>query len=227
MPGLIGELITSLGLGVAAMANPCVFPLYPGFLAYLSGQAQGERAASPISLGFLVFLGVITMMMALGALIAALSVAVGDLVFWITPAAYVVIVLLGLLLLLDRNPFVGMAQLRAPVLANPYANAFAYGLLYGPIAFPCSGPLLVFIFAQSLTVADLLGQLLIFFFFGLGFGLPLLALAFLGRVQQQRIVRLFVDHHRAVNLAAGLLLLTVGLYGLWQEWEFIALYLDV
>ncbi|MGH2543610.1 MAG: hypothetical protein ACRDIB_12465, partial [Ardenticatenaceae bacterium] len=57
--------------------------------------------------------------------------------------------------------------------------------------------------------------------FGLGFGLPLFLLALLDRGLQQRIVRFFTDHHRTANLIAGLLLVVIGLYGIWQEWESI------
>ena len=221
---LLSEFTTSFGLGLAAMVSPCVFPLYPGFLAYLSGQSQNNRQVNPIWLGILVFLGVLTMMMSLGIVIATLSVAVGSVLIWVTPLAYLVIILLGILLLLDHNPFLSMSQINLPVLSNPYANAFAYGLLYGPIAFPCSGPLLIFIVAKSLTVSSMLLQLSIFFFFGLGFGLPLLLLAFLGRALQQRIVGLFMRHHRSLNLFSGALLIGIALYGLWSEWEIYSFY---
>lgn len=226
---LLSEFWTSFVLGLAAMVSPCVFPLYPGFLAYLAGQSQGERKVNPIWLGVFVFLGVMTMMMVLGMVIAALSVAVGSFLIFITPLAYVMIILLGILLLLDRNPFLKMSQIQVPVFANlgnagPYANAFVYGLLYGPIAFPCSGPLLTFIVAKSLTVTSMFVQLSIFLFFGFGFGLPLLLLAFLSRAVQQRMVSLLLKHHRLVNVLAGALLIGVALYGLWEEWEIYSFY---
>ncbi|MBA3533430.1 MAG: cytochrome C biogenesis protein [Ardenticatenales bacterium] len=220
------ELLAAFTAGFLATTSPCVFPLYPGFLAYLSGQSQRKEPVSPLVLGVLVFLGVLSMMLLLGALIAAISVAVAGVVVWVTPLAYLLIIVLGLLLLFQRNPFIAFSQVRAPVVQNPYANAFVYGLLYGPIAFPCSGPLLVFIFAESLTTTDLVQQLGLFFVFGLGFGLPLLLLALLGQSQQQRIVRLVATHHRWVNVVAGLLLVGVGLYGFWQEWEILSLYLS-
>lgn len=220
----MNELIAAFSAGVLSMTSPCVLPLYPGFLAYLTGQAQGERRASPVLLGLLVLAGVVTMMLLLGALIAALALSVGQALLWITPLAYVVVIGLGLLMLFDRNPFLRMAQIQAPLLANPYANAFVYGLLYGPIALPCSGPLLVSIFALGLTAGEVVEQMFLVFVFGLGFGLPLFALALLNHGQQRRIVRLFTEHHRVVNLLAGLLLIGVGLFGLWQEWESIVLF---
>lgn len=214
-------LLAAFSTGLLAMTSPCVLPLYPGFLAYLSGQAQGERRANSLLLGLLVLLGVVTTMVALGALFAALSLAVGQALLWITPLAYVAVIVLGLMMLAGRNPFLRMAQIQAPVLRNPYANAFVYGTLYGPIALPCSGPLLTSIFALSVSAGEVAQQIALFFVFGLGFGAPLFLLAALERGTQQRIVRLFTEHHRLTNVLAGLLLVGVGSWGLWQEWETI------
>ena len=65
----------------------------------------------------------------------------------IPPGLGLLIITLGVLLLIDKNPFKALPQIRVPALRNPYVNAYLYGLLYGPIALPCSGPLVVSIFA--------------------------------------------------------------------------------
>ena len=97
--------ITSFFLGLLATASPCVLPLYPGFLAYLSGQtdtASGMR--SRYFLGFFVLIGVLTMMLALGGLIALLSIPISRTLANLIPLADFFILVLGILLLLDRNP---------------------------------------------------------------------------------------------------------------------------
>ena len=114
------------------------------------------------------------MMLALGLVIAWLSISVGSALSVAIPLADLLIITLGILLLLDKNPFKALPQIQLPVLRSPFVNAFVYGLLYGPIALPCSGPLVVSIFAISLTVEEALSKLSIFLWFGLGFGLPLL-----------------------------------------------------
>ncbi len=174
-------ILTSISLGLLATTSPCVLPLYPGYLAYLSGgQAALTRSSfGRYFLGFFVLAGVLTMMLVLGLVIALLSISVGRALAVIIPLADLLIITLGLMLLLDRNPFKGLPQLQVPVLSHPYLNAFIYGLLYGPIALPCSGPLVVGIFALSLTASEALNQLAVFLWFGVGFGLPLLALSFL------------------------------------------------
>ena len=35
--------LTSFALGLLATTSPCLLPLYPGFLAYLSGQAGSDN----------------------------------------------------------------------------------------------------------------------------------------------------------------------------------------
>jgi cytochrome c-type biogenesis protein len=197
-------------------------PLYPGFLAYLSGGRTEGRGR--YFLGFFVLAGVLTMMLLLGLVIALLSVSIGRVLSFLIPAADLVIIALGLLLLLDRNPFQALPQIQTPLLRNAYVNAFVYGLLYGPIALPCSGPLVVGIFAYSLTAGEVLGKLSVFLWFGLGFGVPLLVLSLLSGALQGRLTGWLARHSRAVNLVAGLLLVGVGIYDFVANWASIRLF---
>jgi cytochrome c-type biogenesis protein len=98
-----------------------------------------------------------------------------------------------------------------------------YGLLYGPIALPCSGPLLVSIFALSLTVEEALSKLAVFLWFGLGFGLPLLVLSLISGAAQRWITRQFAMRARLINVISGLLLVGVGLYDLISNFELLRL----
>lgn len=217
-------ILTSLSLGLLATTSPCVLPLYPGFLAYLSGQAESTQKAGRYFLGVFVLLGVLTMMLALGGIIALLSISVGQALSFIIPLADAIIILLGVLLLLNINPFKALPQIQAPALSHPFANAFVYGLLYGPIALPCSGPLVVGIFALSFTAAEALSKLTVFFWFGMGFGIPLLLLSFLSGATQRWITRQFALHARLINAIGGILLVGVGIYDFVANWELIRAY---
>lgn len=215
-------IVTSFTLGLLATASPCVLPLYPGFLAYLSGsQAAGGSHRRGYLLGFFVLGGVMLMMLALGALIASLSISVGRALAVILPLADLAILALGVMLLANINPFKKLPQIQVPVISHPYANAFIYGMLYGPIALPCSGPLVVGIFALSLTVGEAAGRLSAFFWFGLGFGLPLLLLSFLSGASQRGLTRFFARYSRPINIVGGVLLIGVAAYDLASNWEMI------
>ncbi|HSD82560.1 MAG TPA: cytochrome c biogenesis protein CcdA [Anaerolineae bacterium] len=215
------ELLQFVGLGLAATASPCVLPLYPGFLAYLGangGQLHGRRVTG--LLGFFVLGGVLTMMLALGLLIFALRTAVGRIVVFITPLAGALIIVLGVLLLFDKSPFARLPQLRSPVLRNSFVSAYLYGLLYGPIAFPCSGPFLVTALALSID-----NVLLNFLAFGLGFGVPLLILSLLAGIQQRRLTQLLTRHTREFNRVSGVILIVLGAVTLIENWSVMLLFL--
>jgi len=216
--------IASFGLGLLSMASPCVLPLYPGFLAYLSGQTELTSPTRRALLGPLVLAGVLTMMLGLGAIIAALAVSVGRALAIVIPLADLAILGLGIALLLDRNPFMGLPQLRIPLLRRPLVNAYVYGLLYGPIALPCSGPLVVAIFALSLTVGEAVDKLWVFLWFGIGFGTPLLVLSVLSAGLQRSLTRAFARRSRAINALGGALLVGVALYDLAQNWPMLTAY---
>jgi len=93
-------------------------------------------------------------------------------------------------------------------------QAYAYGLLLGPIALPCSGPFLVALLAISVGIVDGVARVGSFVVFGLGFGLPLVAVAAIGEARGRALSRLLARHHDAVLRAAGMLVLVTALYEL-------------
>ena len=213
--------LASLALGMLSTMSPCVLPLYPGFLAYLAGQGTIRGARPTPLLGLVVLLGVMSTMLAVGAVIALLAVPISRTLAILIPIADALILLLGIALLLDRNPFAGLPQVAVPLVRGRYINAYLYGALYGPIALPCSGPLVVGIFALSLTVGEAIERLWVFAWFGLGFGLPLLVLSLLSGPLQHRLTTLFAVHRRLANTVGGFLLITVAIYDLWRNWALL------
>ena len=214
--------ITSLLLGLLTTTSPCILPLYPGFLTYLSSQSEMGR--QKYFLGLFVLAGVLTMMLTLGGVIALLAIPVGSVLVYLLPLADILIFLLGILLLLNYNPFKTLPQIQLPALRHPYINAYAYGLLYGPIALPCSGPMVVSIFALSFTVGEAFSQLWVFLWFGLGLGIPLLILSFLSAALQRQLTVFFARHSRIVNFIGGLLLVGVAIYDLSKNWELFQIF---
>src|SRR5512138_2468402 len=112
-------ILTSISLGLLATTSPCVLPLYPGFLAYIGGQDELQNKTSRYFLGFFVLVGVLTMMLALGGVIALLSISIGRALSVVIPLADLTIISLGILLLFNINPFKRLPQVRVPVLSHP------------------------------------------------------------------------------------------------------------
>jgi cytochrome c-type biogenesis protein len=215
---------TALLLGLLATASPCVLPLYPGFLAYLSSQPETAASRKRYFLGFFVLAGVLSMMLALGGLIALLSVPISRALLFLIPLADLLLLTLGILLLLDINIFTTLPQVHMPVLRHrPFLNAYVYGLLYGPLTLPCSGPLVVSIFVLSLSPGEALSKMWTFLWFGIGFGMPLLILSVLSGGLQRQLTRVFAWHSRLINTAGGLLLIAIVIYDLSVNWPMFRL----
>jgi cytochrome c-type biogenesis protein len=53
------EAVTAFSVGLLASFSPCVLPLYPGFLAYLSGGQWATDSRRRYFLGFFVLAGVL------------------------------------------------------------------------------------------------------------------------------------------------------------------------
>ena len=117
-----------------------MLPLYPGLLAFLAaqGSATGDAAASTSrrvagSLGLFVLAGVLALMLALGAVLAATRTAVAPTLPYVLPATYLVVAALGVAMLAGRNPFARLSIGRAPGLRDPRAlgTEIAYVLAFG------------------------------------------------------------------------------------------------
>ena len=221
-------------LGLGNMVNPCVLPLYPAFLAYLAGRAGTfnyvdangvVRSNVTRWLGTIVLAGVLTVMLAIGLLLAVLQVAVGAALAIILPIVYVIVIIMGILLLININPFARLPGIRAPRLSNPIANAYLYGLLYGPMTLPCCGPLVVGVFAFGVTdVGSFLNGVGYFLAFGIGFGLPLVALPLLAEPVRKSILHWMLVHHERLSRLSGLLLIIIGIAGFVQDLDLIRNY---
>lgn len=213
----MSQLIEAFILGNGAiLTNVCILPLYPGLMAYLAGNVQNERSQRATKwLGLLVLGGVLSMMTLVGLILYLLQQSVGSLLTVFLPAIYAVVILLGLLMLTGRNPFSRLAMAQSPVLSNPYAGAYVYGLLLGPMTLPCAGSFIVAAFVLGAGgIDDLASSLAFFFAFGLGFGWPLVLLPFLAMPFQRRFTRWLGQNYKLLTQISGLLLLAIGVFGL-------------
>ena len=220
------EVIAAFSLGVISTLNPCVLPLFPGFLVFLSRMEVNSGGKFRRYLpGLFILAGVLTAMLTIGLVISAISLSIGSAMVWLIPAADGLLIILGVLMLLDVNLFARFSYAKKVETRKPLLSAFLYGLLFGPLTFPCSGPLIVGIFAYSFTVGEALDKMWVFLAYGLGMGLPLIALSLLSGAFQSRIVRFVARHSRAVKIVGGLLLIGIGLFHLWYNRDMLQLFL--
>lgn len=216
----MSELLTAFSLGSAAiLTNACMLPLYPGLIAFLTGSANDSRSRRAMGwLGALVLAGILTTMLLIGLVSYLLQQSFGALLPYLLPLVYGIVIILGVMTLLNRSPFARLATAQAPVLRNPYAMAYVYGLLFGPMTLPCIGPVVTSAFLLGSNDARALADGLLWFLaFGIGFGWPLVVLPLLALPVQRRMVGGLARYHQLLNRAAGILLIAIGVFGILTE----------
>ncbi len=205
-----------LGNG-AILTNACLLPLYPGLIAFLAAQ-EHDRPQAGRWLGLFVLAGVLVLMLALGGVLMASRVAVASWLPWLLPLTYAVVALLGVALLLGRNPFARLSTGSLPGLRDPRASAFVYGLALAPMTLPCTGPIIVAAFVLGAGDPRALGvELSYVLAFGIGFGWPLILLPWLAQARQQAATRWLARHHGTASRLSGALLIAIAAWGVATE----------
>ncbi len=211
-------------LGNAAiLGNVCVLPLYPGLLAFLAGTMQNQNQAgrvrgSGVFLGAMVLAGVLATMIAFGFIMFAIGQSFSRILPWLLPLIYGVVLVLGMAMLLGKNPFARLTTAQTPLVANPYAASFLYGGMLAPMTLPCTGPVIIGAFVLGVGSAAALGESLLYFLaFGLGFGWPLLVLPLIALPAQRAITRWLAGNSQALERFSGALLVAIALFGIWID----------
>lgn len=216
----MGQYVEAFALGNAAiLGNVCLLPLYPGLFALLATRGEKGDDRSLRWLGVVVLAGVLTVMVALAGALYGLNRAFADIVPYVVPAAYGLVIVLGVLMLADRNPLARLGTGQVPLVGSPTGSAFVYGMAMGPMTLPCTGPIILsaFVLGGVSGGGALAEGVAYFLVFGLGFGWPLVVLPLLAGTSQQRVSRYLGRHHRTITVASGALLVAVATWGLWVE----------
>ncbi len=150
-------------------------------------------------------------MLGVAVVLVIVAVPIGSVLAYLVPAVDLLLIVLGLLLLSGRNPFERLPGTQVPIVANPYGQAYLYGLMLGPIALPCAGAFALSLIAYSIGLSETLPRIVTFVVYGLGFGLPLVLLSLLAGARRQQIVRFITSRHRLIELVGGTLLVVVGI----------------
>ncbi|CAM3729879.1 cytochrome c biogenesis CcdA family protein [Isoptericola cucumis] len=225
-------LPVALIAGLVSFASPCVLPLVPGYVGYVSGMAAaqagpstgGATRAAPGRRRVVAGVGlfVLGFTVVFVALMAAAGALGGYLVRWedlIMRVLGVVVILLGL-------GFIGMVpflQREARLHLSPRAGLWGaplLGVVFGLGWTPCIGPTLAAVQALSLDEASAGRGIALGIAYCLGLGVPFLLVA-LGLQSSQRMLGFLRRHRLVIQRAGGGLLVLVGLAlvtGLWATW---------
>lgn len=229
-PLLLGLLAAALA-GLVSFASPCVIPLVPGYISYLTGVVGGEMtldergarvsrkhwavagAAALFIAGFTVvfLLATVTVFGAVSAIAlnADTLMRIGGVV-----TILMGVVFMGAVPALQKDtrfqPKKWTTILGAPLLGGVFALGWT----------PCLGPTLASIISVSVGTQGLTAArgVLLVIAYCLGLGLPFLLVA-LGSSAAVRGIDVLRRHSRAIQIAGGVAMIVVGLMLLTGAWN--------
>jgi cytochrome c-type biogenesis protein len=162
--------------GVVSFASPCVFPLVPGYLSFVTG-GEAEDVRRPVVPIVLFIGGFAAVFTALGAFTASvtrvLRSPVGIRVSGLVIVAFGVLMLLYALRLGSPALFAERRPLLGRVRPGP-AWAFPLGVAFGAGWTPCIGPVLAGVLAIAAAQGGSARGALLLFAYSAGLGLPFL-----------------------------------------------------
>jgi cytochrome c-type biogenesis protein len=223
---------TAFAAGIVSFLSPCVLPLVPGYVSYVTGSSLeelrdgGTDRARTLPLAIWFVLGFSTVFVALGASATLLGQLLLSWRYELGLVAGAVVVLFGLHML-GLSPLRLMqreARLHVDTSGGRAMGAYLLGLAFAFGWTPCIGPVLGAILTLGASTADVGRGTALLATYSLGLGVPfLLAALFTGRLlgHMRRLARA----GRGLQRVAGILLVAMGVLMLSGRLEQLAYWL--
>jgi len=224
----LGPLVAFVG-GLLSFLSPCVLPLVPSYLGFITGftlDEIGARRRLAMTHAALFVLGFSLIFILLGASATALGAALKFYKVWIQRVGGVLIIAFGLYCLgVFRLRFLERDQ-RMHLEQKPlgFLGSVLVGMAFGAGWSPCIGPILGGILSLAATEADLRRGMALLLAYSAGLAVPFLIAAFavesfLGWFQR------FRRHLHLVQRISGGLLVIVGFLIVTGQFTRLASYL--
>jgi cytochrome c-type biogenesis protein len=226
-------ILVAMIAGLGSFVAPCILPMIPAFIAYISGTTiteLGSKKGSVISINrsdiilntvFFV-LGFSIVFSALGVLInSILSNVAGDVLQSLNYIGGIIIIAFGLFMLLSTK----IRALNVEKKFFPkkekssYPLSFVFGLAFAAGWTPCVGPILGTILTLAATTPSVSFHLLLAYSIGLGIPFILIGVFF---SRATRIIRAMSKHLKYYNLILGGFIIILGILVFTNQLAYIA-----
>jgi len=222
------EYLIAFGAGLISFLSPCVLPLIPGYVSYISGQSLQEVIESKKTNIFslvLFCLGFSTVFVLLGASASFLGQA-------LLQNSEILRIFAGLIIIIFSFQLLGIINI-------PYLNfekrfdakesrnilfPYVIGLAFGFGWTPCIGPILGSILALASIEETLTRAIILLIFYSLGLAIPFVFSGYL----IQRFLLFSKNFRKNLNLISkigGITLLVTGILILTNQLQAIGFYI--
>ena len=225
---MLAAIPMALLAGLVSFLSPCVLPLIPGYLGFVSGTSSHGLPATQkrTVLGALLFvLGFALVFVSFGALFGGLGAVVYTSgLQWVQRVLGVFVFALGFVMLgqfgFMQRTFKFQVSSKLGLVGAPLLGV-AFGLGWTP----CIGPTLAAVLSLASNSGDPAKGALLAFVYAMGIGLPFIAIA-AGFGWATKSVGFVKRHIRAFNIGGGVLLMVLGLLLVTGIWNTFAAWLQ-
>ena len=222
------ELVIALGAGLISFLSPCVLPLIPGYISYISGSSINELVEKKNIKLFPIILFTVGFSIVF-IIFGAASTYLGQVLL---QNSYKLRVAAGLVIVILSLHIIGLINLKflnyeKRIQTNININFFSPILIGMAFAFgwtPCIGPILGSILILAATEESINKGLLLLFFYSLGLALPFILSGYL--IQKFLIFsKNFKKNINLVSKIGGIILLITGILILTNQLQALGYYL--
>ncbi len=220
------SLIIALLAGLLSFLSPCVLPLIPSYLSFISGVSfqelsrnTGDRRRILVRTLFFV-LGFSVVFVVLGILFAGPALLFSSALTWLNLTAGFIVILLGLNIAFDFISLLNRER-RVQVRSRPAtaAGAFTVGMAFGAGWSPCIGPILASILFLAGADGHVSRAAMLLLAYSVGLGVPFI-LAGLAFTRVTGYINRIKPYLGVIRVVSGLFLVAVGLliaFGRFQQ----------
>ena len=222
---LIAAIPLALIAGLVAFASPCVLPLVPAYLGYVSGMST-LPSRDDLQARRRLLLGVVLFVIGFAAVFVLFSVAFASLGALLRSWLPLVTQIAGAVVIMMGFVFIGQVSFMQKQFALPIRAATGLGgapllgVIFGFGWAPCAGPTLVAVNTLALSVGDIPRAVILALAYSLGLGIPFVLIA-MGVQFATKSMSFVKKHLRKINIAGGAFLMAIGvamLFGWWTVW---------
>ena len=222
------ELFIALGAGLISFLSPCVLPLIPGYISFISGQSLNELIESKkVNLIPLILfsLGFSFVFISFGAAASALGKILLQNSNYLRIVAGTIIVIFSLQLLGIINiGFLNYEKKYYTKKSTKPLFVFVVGMAFGFGWTPCIGPILGSILALASTEENISRGILLLSFYSLGLAIPFILSGFL----IQKFLLFSKNFKKNINIVlkfGGIILLITGVLILTNQLQVLGYYI--